>query len=569
MDTSLNSETKLGFADRIKSASKRIRSLLCMQIGYKLRRRTKEERRKFAFILFLKIFAALIVTAALTAVCTLLQSMFYVPLNRNMLTSILLITQLITIFGDLGSVQRVLFSDKENSLLITFPCRYSDIILSRLILFFLNELKKNCYFLFPFLIGFAITTKQGALFYCMIPFIGILLSAIPIFIDCALSVLFLYGKKIIYSKPILCVASTLVFFSSIFYAVHRILQILPNPLKFLQEYSKYIANISSAADSMAKYSIGYSSMADIMMGLGTFTDFILTLGIALGAAAIGLGVLVPFYFRFLNSISERSGGREKPKKYLKNEIFVKSKKRNKKASLYRTFLRKELIVTLRDSQKLSNLVASFLVLPMISYIMNFILDTINTNPMGEYMVIAFNMMVSASLLAAFNTECAYALSAEGLEFAVLKSSPNNTASIAWSKITITLVSNLVAIGATGVMLYFTAGIKPLDLVLFVATLFLLAAGMVVWSFQLDVRRPLFAEYASKGASGVVDNPNVGLAALIGFIVATIAGALTLLLLYDDYVTGWLRILGIALGFFLARVYLFYKNLHVYFREIEL
>ena len=93
--------------------------------------------------------------------------------------------------------------------------------------------------------------------------------------------------------------------------------------------------------------------------------------------------------------------------------------------------------------------------------------------------------------------------------------------------------------------------------------------MILWSFQLDVRRPLFSEYASKGSSGVVDNPNVGLATLIGFIVATIAGAFTLLMLYDDYITGWIRIVAAAAAFCIARIYLFYRNLHVYFREIEL
>ena len=185
------------------------------------------------------------------------------------------------------------------------------------------------------------------------------------------------------------------------------------------------------------------------------------------------------------------------------------------------------------------------------------------------MVIAFNIMISASLLAAFNTECAYALSAEGLEFAVLKTAPSNTAAIVWGKITVTLISNLTAIASTAVMLYLTTDINIVDLALFILVLFLLSVSMVLWSFQLDVRKPLFAEYGSKGAEGVVNNPNVGLATLLGFIIATLAGALTLLLLYDDYATGWLRIVVIAVAFCIARIFLFSRNLKVYFRDIEL
>ena len=109
----------------------------------------------------------------------------------------------------------------------------------------------------------------------------------------------------------------------------------------------------------------------------------------------------------------------------------------------------------------------------------------------------------------------------------------------------------------------------MNLVLFTVTLLCLAAGMVLWSFQLDVRHPQFHEYASKGSSGVVDNPNVGKATLFGFLAATLGGVLSLILLYDDYATGWLRILLLAFGFLAARAFLLYRNLRVYFHEIEL
>ncbi len=285
---------------------------------------------------------------------------------------------------------------------------------------------------------------------------------------------------------------------------------------------------------------------------------------------LGISILIPFYFRAVSSSSERSTREKKVRhKFHEGSSLVQPKRRITRFSLYRTFLHKELILTGRDVQKLSATISSFFVLPLVSYILNYVLDTINTNPLGDYMVIAFNVMISASLLAAFNTDCACALSMEGLEFSVLKTAPSNTMSIAWAKITVTMLSNFIAIATTAVMLYFTTGIGIVDLVLFTVTLVLLAGGMVLWSFQLDVRRPQFLEYASKGSAGVVDNPNIGKAALFGFIVATLSGILSLLLLYDAYVSGWVRILALAAAFFLARLFLFYRNLQVYFHEIEL
>jgi hypothetical protein len=512
------------------------------------------------------------ITAILTVLCTLLQTTFYVPMDRNMLAAVLLVTQVVSIIANIGTIQDVLFTDRENSMLLTFPCTFNEIAVSKLILFFLRELKKNCFFLLPFLIGFAIATRQGFAFYLFAAMAYLLLSCLPILVACVLSIAFLYAKRWLQSRPVLYVISLVAVFAAAFYLAYRLLILLPDPLRFIQDYDKYIKNITGVVNTLAQFSLHYGSLADILTGGGgTVLDWVILLGSSAVIAVAGIAILIPFYFRAVSSSAERST-REKRVRVRQHEGSHFSEARERPASrfdLYVTFLRKELILTVRDVQKLSATVTSFFVLPLVSYVMNYILDTINTNPLGDYMVIAFNLMISASLLAAFNTDCACALSMEGLEFCVLKTAPSNTMSIAWAKITVTLLSNLIAVLATAVMLYFTTGMSLINLLLFTLTLLFLAAGTVLWSFQLDVRRPQFLEYASKGSAGVVDNPNVGLAALLGFVTATLGGILSLLLLYDDYATGWIRILALAAAFCVARIFLFYRNLQVYFHEIEL
>ncbi len=564
------SQEHIGLIERQRRSADRIRALLCMQMGDKLRKKNKREKRKHAFLIFLQVLAALAITAALTAICYLLASYFYVPLDRNLLSVMFLLTQAVSVLANIGTIQNVLFTDKENMMLLTFPCTFREIAMSKLILFFLRELKKNCFFLLPFLIGFAIATKQGIIFFVFSLVAYLVLSATPIFLACVLSIAFLYGKRWLQSHPVLYVMALIVGFAALFYVAYKLLMILPNPLRFIQNYAEYMNKITEAIARSAVYSLHYGCLADILTGADNFLDWLILFAVTAVVAVVGISLIIPFYFRAVSSSAERSTRKKKVRqKFHESSKLTELPKKQTRFSLYRTFLHKEMILTVRDVQKLSATIISFFMLPLVSFVMNYVLDSINTNPLGDYIVIAFNVMISASLLAAFNTDCACALSMEGLEFSVLKTAPSNTMSIAWAKITVTLFSNFIAITATAIMLYFTTGIRILDLALFVLTLVLLAAGTVLWSFQLDVRRPQFHEYASKGASGVVDNPNVGKAALFGFIVATLAGALTLLLLYDDYVTGWVRILGIALCFAVARAFLFYRNLQVYFHEIEL
>ena len=568
----LPTNSRLPFLERQRRSAGRIRALLFMQMGDKLRKKTGRMRRKAIFLIFLQVLAALTVTAVLTVLCMLLQSYFYVPLDRNMLAAMFLLTQVISILANTGTIQNVLFTDRENMMLLTFPCTFREIATSKLLLFFLRELKKNCFFLLPFLLGFAIATQQGIAFFAFSLIAYFLLSALPIFVACILSIAFLYTKRWLQSHPTLYVMTLVIAFAGIFYVAYKLLMILPDPLRFIQNYSEYMRKITSVIAKTAGYSLHYGCLADILTGSGTLLDWVILL-VSSGVTVIaGILILLPFYFRAVSSSAERST-REKRVRHRVHEVSGLTASRQaghpSKFGLYRTFLHKELILIGRDVQKLSATVTSFFILPLVSFVMNHVLDTINTNPLGDQIIIAFNVMISASLLAAFNTDCACVLSMEGLEFSVLKTAPSNTMSIAWAKITVTLLSNAIAIAATVLMLYFTTAIGIVDLILFALTLILLAAGMVLWSFQLDVRRPQFHEYASKGSSGVVDNPNVGKATLFGFLTATIGGVLTLLLLYDNYLTGWIRILGSAAGFAVARAFLFYRNLQVYFHEIEL
>ena len=570
---------QVGFWERRRRSGERIRALLFMQMGDKLRKKNKRERRRSIFLIFLQVLAAVAITAVLTVLCSLLQSMFYVPLDRNMLAAMFLVTQLVSILANTGTIQNVLFTDRENSMLLTFPCTFNEIAISKLLLFFLRELKKNCFFLLPFLVAFAIATKQGGAFYLFATLAYVLLSALPILVACVLSIVFLYGKRWLQSKPVLYVITLIIGFSALFYVAYQLLLFLPSPIRFIQEYESYIKGITSAVATVARFSLHYGALADILTGGGgTGLDWMILLGSTVIIAVGGISILIPFYFRAVSSSAERSTRQKRVRvRVHEDSPLTEGNEKHTRFSLYRTFLRKELIITVRDVQKLSATITSFFVLPIVSFAMNYILASINMNPLGDFMTIAFNLMISASLLAAFNTDCACALSMEGLEFCVLKTAPSNTMSIAWAKITVTLLSNIVSITTTAVMLY---TIMPIltdakisitlpNLLLMTLTLLLLAAGVVLWSFQLDVRKPQFLEYASKGAAGVVDNPNVGKATLFGFITATLSGVLTLLLLYDDYTTGWMRIVGLAAAFCAARAFLFYRNLQVYFHEIEL
>jgi hypothetical protein len=184
------------------------------------------------------------------------------------------------------------------------------------------------------------------------------------------------------------------------------------------------------------------------------------------------------------------------------------------------------------------------------------------------MSVAFNDMITLSILSANNANVASSISSEGHEFAVLKTAPSNTSIICYAKIAVTSIVNLIALILTFIMLTFTTTLGAVDLILMFVLLFVITTGHILWSFQLDINNPRILDYAMKG-NNVVDNANIGKAIVIGFGIATIAGVLSLLLLMDNYVTGWIRLLLIAAAFYASRHYLLYRNVKVYFNDIQM
>ena len=67
--SSVPSKEQIGVLERQRRSASRIRALLFMQMGDKLRKRTRRQRRRFAFLLFLQILAAVAVTAICTVLC--------------------------------------------------------------------------------------------------------------------------------------------------------------------------------------------------------------------------------------------------------------------------------------------------------------------------------------------------------------------------------------------------------------------------------------------------------------------------------------------------------------------
>lgn len=538
------------------SPLKRIKYLMLMQLGDMIRAHKNDSRAKKGLKIFLQTVLAIGITAGLIFAFSYLKNSVHVKISSELFISLLLITQLISILSCVGNILAVLYTSKDNSMLLAFPCTYSEIFVSKLGVFAIAELKKSCFFTIPFFISYGIMAGAPIFYWLfLIPF-WLVSCLLPVAIGALLSIPCIYIKRFLEKHLVLYAGLIISALVGAFVVVTIILSELPDPLRLVAIYSQFISSVEQFLVEVSGYALWYVFIGKAMFGEMVYLYFplaIITFALLTGGSYL---LAKPFYFKAVSSTVEAGRNKvHKPRHYKHNSLFL-------------TFFRKEMKLFFRNSQKVNSAVFTIFLFPLVSYVFNFVLVAINQNILGEYLSVAFNVMITLSILSTNNATSAMAISTEGNEFAVLKAAPSNTSVICWAKIAVTELVNIIAILTTVVVLSYTTTISVVNLVLIVVLMLILTTAHIMWSFQIDILKPKILEYATKG-NDVINNPNVALAMVIGFIISTVAGFLVLILLMDHFVSGWIRILLIALGFMALRWYFLKDNIKVYFNEIQM
>ncbi len=542
--------------DRTKNtAFRRIKYLTLMQIGHGVRDLRTGDKKKLAGSIALKTLFVAIALAAFFAVFFLLKALFHFDLTRDMLVSLLFVTQVVSIISALSSMMLLLFFSKENSMLLAFPCKYSEIFFSKLAVFALTEMRKSLYFVLPLLIGFGANAGVGASYWLFLPFVWLALCLFPVFIGALLAIPTIYIKRFLEAHVWLYGILLIGIIVVAFFGIYSVLGMVPVPIDIGGKYEKFLTGVKEAFVAINQFALYYNFIGDMLFGVMPYLYFPLTLVCLAGTAFLCFAAAMPFYFRAASATAENSS----TKKHFSQPT--------KHGNLFFTFFKKEWKIHLRSFETMTSIITAVFIFPVIAYVFNFLLSVINTSSLGNVMTVAFNLMITLSLLGTHNANAAAAISKEGNEFAILKTAPSNTSVIAWAKMAMTAIINFLSLAVTAVMLLLTTRLSTMDVILMAVSMFCITLGQIAWGFELDIRKPKITDYASKG-DAVTDNGNIAKAIAFGFLVSTLVGLLSLILILDAYTYGWIRFVAISVGFMAVRLYLLHSNLKAYFHDIQ-
>lgn len=544
-----------GNAMQKNTAFRRVKYLTLMQIGDGLRDLRTGSKARLAAKLSLKTLLVVIMMAVFIVVFWAANTIFQLTPSRDMLITLLFVTQAVSVISCLSSMMLTLFASKENTMLLAFPCNYSEIFLSKIIVFSLEEMKKNLYFILPLLVGFGMNSDIQLAFWLQLPIMWLVLCLIPVFIGSILAIPAIFVKRFLQNHVWLYAIIMAVLFGGVFFGIFKVLSGVQLPINIVAVYGKFIAGVKQGFVTVNKFALFYNWIGKALYGEMVFLYVPLILLVAVALCALCFVTAMPFYFKAASATNENSTTKQ-------HQLSM-----SKKGGLFGTFFRKELKIQLRTFQSVNDMLTVVFLFPLITYVFNFLMAAINTSSMGRYMSIAFNMMIILSLLGTHNANSAASISMEGNEFAVLKTAPSNTSVIAWAKLAVTGIVNFASLCMMAAMLMMTTRLSLLDVVLLMASILCISLGQIAWGAEFDIRKPKITEYATKG-DGVTDNGNIAKAMAVAFLVSTVFGVIGLLLMAESYLFGWVRLVALSVGFLVARFYLLHSNLKAYFEDIQ-
>lgn len=506
-----------------------------------------------------------------TALFYLVFNVLFLLPSIDLFIFFIFILQLVSIITCTVQSISVLYTSKDNALLLTYPVKHIYVFISKIICMYILEFLRSTVLVFPLFMAYAtiVPGLMSASYVLSAILFAIIVPLIPVLLGAIISIPFVYITKIFKKAVWVKGALTIILLGGLITVTVLIVRFLSAnaPIRIAALWNKFnvgLIDFCHKANRFALYCnfIGksmYSSNAS-----GALINDALVLATLVGVGVVSILISLPCFFRLASSASE-------------NATAKKHKGENKvHTSTFFTFIRKELTISLRNIGNFASDYVFLVAMPFVIIILTSIFINIDRSEMGYSMTYSFICLLTLVMLCASNTASATAISSEGNEFVLLKTAPGKTSNIIWSKLVINFIISFIFM-----LLSFVAMIcilKPdidkgtLDvgkvLIVFFFCL-IIEIGLLCWSIQLDIVNPKLREFANSQNKSEIKNSSQSI--MIGLMFSVLFSALSILLFISTLptiVVGILLIL-VALVFTGLRFYFLIQYRNAFFEDIQL
>ena len=491
---------------------------------------------------------------------------------QSAISIILLVMLGASTLGCTVGLTKTLYYSRDNAFLLTLPAVPMQIFLSKIIIFFIFELKRNFSFLVPLFLAYFFLHKYAPVYYFWMLLCFVFVSMLTVALGALLSIPGMWLANAFNQHKMLQRICLVLIVALVILSLVYAISLIPADINIQDQLNYIKLQLRAFVDNFA-YSNATSMKPDeyvlrpvynmtlLLLGSDGFKPFSLggslaRFGILLGIIALltlaSVFIVRPLFYKMAS----------KPFEYQKKR--VKERKNIPVDKKYSAFVH-EFRIALKTPARMFSNIGIMISIPVIIYLLNKIFAAMSVRDFGEFMITAFNALIILLVALNANTYASSIYSRDGRSSYLIKTQPTSPFGLLVAK----LVPNTAFVTVSFVITFFVVlKLCPLTLmntVLFMLGLYFVYLTHLLYCAECDLMNPQTEIYATVGSTE--NNPNENKATALAFIAAFAIGIVILLLLsMRERQNLYLKILLVSVAAFVYEAFMFYQKIKLYYRE---
>ena len=511
-----------------------------------------------------KLVLAVVIFYVLFMVCNMLSVFRPTGFIPDTVVNILFtLIQLMSIITCTVGLTQTLYMTADNKVLLTLPVSSTQVYVSKLILYYIFELKKNIMLTLPIFIAYGMINGAVWFYYPWLLFCFLFVSLVPVAIAAIVSIPALFVWQFIKQLKWLQAIITLAAATFVTWLIIEVIALIPTNINIMGQWGSITMKIQDFLNFTAKIFAPYYYLTRMIVG-GTLRigsnkmiqgDTFEYWGIMFA----GVTVLLSLSFLCAKPLFVKMASRQFE--------FEKRTMKPRKNRVHHRRLSPFFESMKMDLRNSSFIIGSFiqLVLPAIAILfLNKLYAAMNTNYAGQIMTKAFNFLVMLVMTLAFNNVYASVYSKEGAARNILKTRPQKPIYTLVGRILFRVVVIVISTAAVVFVYLQASSADNTEIILMGVTTFVVAEAHLLWCAEMDVMRNFADQYQTVGVQ--FDSPNERNATLIGFLLSALFAFLYYFLSDRGTQSALIKGLCVATVLLIARIYLYVTRIKLYFVE---
>ena len=549
---------------------KNLLTLVKMQLKEKLNLKKAKLDGNKVFNTAVSILGEVLKFAVITALCAVvlfvIQLLNIFSLTGTVPASVMSIMfslmLILSVFSCTVGLTKAMYFSRDNAILLTLPCKPIQVYLSKLIIFAIFEFKKSFSFVVPLFIAYFITQGHAWYFYPWLIICYVFISLFTVSLGALLSVPMMWILNVFKQHRYLQIGTIVVTVAAAIFALFYAISLIPPHIDLRATWTSTFWHIQ---DFLKNYTITFRPLYDLtLMIVGEIKDLVLVLpfgsalakllvifGIAAACFVIGVLVVQPLFYKMAS----------KPFEYLKKQVAAKKNVsiRSSLTPFYNEFLK-----VIKDSNRLFSNVGIMISIPILIFFLNKVFFAMNTKETGDYMVIAFNVLIILLVALNANTYAASIFSRDGRSAYLIKVQPTNPALLLFAKLLPNTLFCIISFAITFVILLVSTNLGLANSILLIFAILFIYLAHLMFCAQTDIMNPQTEIYATMGEHE--NDPNEGVATVTAFLISLVVCVVTLLLLGEGAGNVFEKLFFVGLGLCIYETWLFFSKIKLYYKE---